>query len=171
MSNSLDNQAYKPQHKAHHMPPTATLLLEGGEIPKTKKKTEAKKMANEYSNMDDTIWENTRTVSDGSMTASSEQLALIGFVYRLGSLAVNNESAGIADENDVRKEARLLMSLSCSSPMTIIEETTAESGRVTPQSDVSTCSGTSSRRSSFSFACPSLSLENHSQVFSDMDSP
>ena len=125
-------------------------------------------MANDIQKMEDTIWEGTRQVSDGSMTASSEQLALISFVYRLGSLAMNNDESGIADENDVRKEARLLMSLSCSSPMTVIEELGTESGRVTPQSDVSMCSGTSSRsRSSFSFACPSLSLENHSQLFSE----
>ena len=126
-------------------------------------------MANDVQKTDDRIWENTRTVSDGSMAASNEQLALISFAYRLGSLAVNNES-GIADENDVRKEARLLMSLSCSSPMTVIEEP-AESGRVTPQSDVSMCSGASSRRGSFSFACPSLSLENHARGYDEESNP
>lgn len=104
-------------------------------------------------------WEQSKNVSDGSLSTTNEQLALIGFAHRLGSTVLNNDP-GIADEVDIRKEAKLLMSLSCSSPTNIIEE----SGRITPQSDVSSCYSTSSLRdSSFSFTCPSLSLENHSQ--------
>jgi hypothetical protein len=107
-------------------------------------------------------WEQSRNVSEGSLSTSNEQLALIGFAHILGSSMLNNDP-GIADVNDVRKEARLLMSLACSPPTNITEE----SGRITPQSDVSSCYSTSSRRDSFSFTCPSLSLENHSQGFKE----
>mmetsp|Transcript_124919 Transcript_124919/g.349889 ORF Transcript_124919/g.349889 Transcript_124919/m.349889 type:complete len:537 (+) Transcript_124919:53-1663(+) len=102
-----------------------------------------------------------RTISEGSLTSSSssEQLALMGFAHRLYSVSSNNDP-GIAEEKDVRNEARLLMSLSCIPPANI----TVESGRITPPSDASSCNSLSSRhRDSFRFSCPSLSLENRSQ--------
>jgi len=102
-------------------------------------------------------WEDARSVSDGSLTTSNEQMTLVGFAYQLGSSITNND--GLADEVDVRKEAELLMSLSCSAP-NIIEE---RSGRITPPSDSSSCYSSGSRRDSFCFTCPSLSLENHSR--------
>ena len=98
----------------------------------------------------------TRTLSDGSSSTSTEQLALMGFAHRLYSVSSNND-AGIADEIDVRNEAKLLMSLSGIPPTSI----TVESGRITPPSDASSCHSMSSRqRDSFRFSCPSLSLEN-----------
>lgn len=103
-------------------------------------------------------WEDSRSVSEGSLTTSNEQLALIGFAYQLSSIFSSNDD--IADEIDVRKEAKLLMSLSCSSP-TYVEE---QSGRITPPSDASSCYSTGSKRDSFCFTCPSLSLENHSRM-------
>ena len=120
----------------------------------------------DISHINSLAWEQSRSVSDGSMsTTNSEQLALVGFAHRLGSKVLNKE-LGIADETDVRKEARLLMSLSCSSPTHIIEET----GRITPSSDISSCYSTASRRDLFTFSCPSLSLEDHSQRFEDESS-
>jgi hypothetical protein len=106
--------------------------------------------------------EQSRTASDSSLNTSSEQLALTGFAHCLFSTAINNEP-GIADKNDVHKEARLLMSLSCSSPTNI----PMKSGRITPPSDASSCYSTASQRDSFTFSCPSLSLENHSEGFED----
>ena len=101
----------------------------------------------------------TRTLSDGSSSTSTEQLALMGFAQRLYSVSSNND-AGIADEIDVRNEAKLLMSLSGIPPSSI----TVESGRITPPSDASSCHSMSSRqRDSFRFSCPSLSLENSYQ--------
>lgn len=86
----------------------------------------------------------------------------MGFAHRLYSVSRNNDPCN-AEETDVRKEARLLMSLSCKPPANI----TVESGRITPPSDASSCNSLSSRqhhqRDSFRFSCPSLSLENHSQ--------
>jgi hypothetical protein len=102
-----------------------------------------------------------RTISEGSLTSnsSSEQLALMGFAHRLYSVSSNKDPC-IAEEKDVRNEARLLMSLSCIPPASI----TVESGRITPPSDASSCNSLSSRhRDSFRFSCPSLSLENRSQ--------
>eukprot|EP00980_Cylindrotheca_fusiformis_P017507 scaffold5490_cov125-Cylindrotheca_fusiformis.AAC.24 len=107
-------------------------------------------MDTEVSSIPPHIWEDNR--SEGSLnTTSNEQLALIGFAYKLGTSIASND--GIADEFDVRNEAKLLMSLSCSS--------TQVSGRITPPSDTSSCH---SNRTSFCFTCPSLSLENHSQA-------
>lgn len=102
-----------------------------------------------------------RTVSEGSLSTSrsSEQLALMGFAHRLFSVSTNNDP-GIVEENDVRNEAKLLMSLSCIPPTNI----SVESGRITPPSDASSCISLSSRqRDTFRFSCPSLSLENWSQ--------
>lgn len=103
------------------------------------------------------VWDDSRSVSEGSLSKSNEQLALIGFAYQLSSIIASND--GIADETDVRNEAKLLMSLSCSSPTSIQEQ----SGRITPPSDTSSCHSNISGRTSFCFTCPSLSLENHSQ--------
>jgi hypothetical protein len=103
-------------------------------------------------------WHALNKVTDGT---SNEQLALIRFANLLGSSIVSDEPS-IANEKDVRNEARLLMSLSCASPTNISEE----SERVSPENDSSSCqtfSSTSSasvRNDSFTFTCPSLSLEN-----------
>jgi hypothetical protein len=107
------------------------------------------------------VWEDSRSVSEGSLSTSSEQLALIGFAYQLSSIIASND--GIADEIDVRKEAKLLMSLSCSPPTTTTTTIEEQSGRITPSSDSSSCHSNGSGRASFCFTCPSLSLENHSQ--------
>lgn len=104
---------------------------------------------------------NTRTVSEGSMSSSrsSEQLALMGLAHRLCTVSTNNDS-GVVKENDVMKEAELLMSLSCI-PFT---NCSYESGRMSPPSDGISChSSGSGQREAFRFTCPSLSLENHSQ--------
>lgn len=101
-------------------------------------------------------WEpQARTVSESSLTTSAEQLALMGFANRLYSVSSSNDP-GIADEKDLRVEAKLLMSLSGIPPSSI----TVDSGRITPPSDASSCHSMSSRqRDSFRFSCPSLSLE------------
>ncbi|KAL3933457.1 MAG: hypothetical protein SGBAC_010388 [Bacillariaceae sp.] len=156
------------------------------------------------------VWEDapssSRSVSEGSLTASSEQLALFGFAYQLTSIIASDDGS-IADEVDVQEEAKLLMSLSCSSPSPTniyssnstnsnsnsnhhpyqttnattsttatnttqtTSSTTSSTGRITPSSDTSSCyssssssSNTSSKRDSFRFTCPSLSLENHSRA-------
>lgn len=116
-------------------------------------------------NMSVQVWEDSRSVSEGSLSTSSEQLALIGFAYQLSSIIASND--GIADEIDVRKEAKLLMSLSCSSPTTTTTAIEEQSGRITPPSDSSSCHSNGSGRASFCFTCPSLSLENHSQGLED----
>ena len=90
---------------------------------------------------------------------ANEQLALISIANRLGSIILNDE-LGIAEEKDVHQEAKLLMSLSCSSPTNAPDN----SGRTTPESDASSCYSAKSassafRRDSFTFICPSLSLE------------
>ncbi|CAJ1934517.1 unnamed protein product [Cylindrotheca closterium] len=142
------------------------------------------------------VWEescgSSRSVSEGSLNASSEQLALSGFAYQLTSI-IGSDDGSIADEVHVQEEAKLLMSLSCSSPVnhstqsssnggsTTTNKTnattpstttnnsnnhynTTSTGRITPSSDTSSCySNTSSKRDSFGFTCPSLSLENHSR--------
>jgi hypothetical protein len=101
-------------------------------------------------------WQTVNKVTDGT---TNEQLALIQFANLLGSSIVNDEPS-ISNEKDVRNEARLLMSLSCTSPTNISEE----SGRASPENDSSSCqtySSTSSvQNNSFTFTCPSLSLEN-----------
>lgn len=103
---------------------------------------------------------------------SNEQYELMNFAYRLTSI-VKNVDPSIVDSNDVRREAMLLMSLSYPSWEDIREETatptsTNGSGRITPpsSSDATTSSASSttsmssggSRRDSFCFTCPSLSL-------------
>lgn len=127
------------------------------------------------------VWEDagssSRSVSEGSLNVtSSEQLALSGFAFQLTSI-IGSDDGSIADEVDVQEEAKLLMRLSCSTPETnnysnfnTTNATTCYStnnndltGRITPSSDSSSChSSTSSKRDSFCFTCPSLSLENHS---------
>lgn len=99
-----------------------------------------------------------RSVSDGSRNSitTSEQLALIGFAQRLYSVATNDDSK-TAEEVSVRKEAELLMSLSCMPPSNI----TIESGRASPSSDASLGQSAGSRgRETFTFSCPSLSLDS-----------
>lgn len=53
---------------------------------------------------------------------SSELCALIRFAYKLGSIVHNNDSTMVGNSSDVRREAKLLMSLSCSSPVQTDEE-------------------------------------------------
>lgn len=107
---------------------------------------------------------------------SNEQCALMNFAYRLGAIVKNNDPS-IVDKVDVRREAKLLMSLSYPSWEIIHEETTTtnatSSGRITPPSSgdaasssaASTASTSSvgSRRDSFCFTCPSLSLDNETE--------
>jgi hypothetical protein len=113
-------------------------------------------MATDIANTPVTICQTSSKVTDGT---TNEQLALIRFANLLGS-SISSDEPGIANEKDVCNEARLLMSLSCSSPTNISEE----SGRTSPESDSSSCqtySSTSSvQRNSFTFTCPSLSLGN-----------
>ena len=130
---------------------------------------------------------------------SSELCALISFAYKLGSTVHNNDSAMVGNNSDVRREAELLMSLSCSSPvqagdegeghnnnisighqyqhcdvskasvdrnflsMTMDESSSSSSlstGRITPTHSVTSISSGGSRRDTFCFTCPSLSLDN-----------
>jgi hypothetical protein len=107
---------------------------------------------------------------------SNEQYELMNFAYRLTSIVKNSDPSTV-DNIDVRREAMLLMSLSYPSWEDIHEETEAtttpgtnSSGRITPpsSSDATTSSASSttstntggSRRDSFCFTCPSLSLGN-----------
>ena len=138
---------------------------------------------------------------------SSELCALIGFAYRLGSIVHNNDLNMGGSDSDVRREAKLLMSLSCSSPVRIADDerasgdikntssniynkqqlegdaamptstvlssasssssyssTAASSGRITPTHSITSISSGGSRRDSFCFTCPSLSLESKNNV-------
>jgi len=109
----------------------------------------------------------TRTLSDSSSSTSSEQLALMDLAQRLYSVSSNNDP-GIVDDIDVRNEAKLLMSLSSVLPSSV----TIESGRITPQSDASSCHSVSSRqRDTFRFSCPSLSLESSFQGHVEGETP
>jgi hypothetical protein len=96
---------------------------------------------------------------------SSEQCALMNFAYRLGSIVKNNDPSTV-DNVDVRREAKLLMSLSYPSWEVIQEDTTrtntTNSGRITPPSSDATSSSSSSR-DSFCFTCPSLSLDHKTE--------
>ena len=102
-----------------------------------------------------------------SPVASNEQLTLMGMANQLGSSIVSNEP-GIADESDVRREAKLLMSLSCRPPDCISDG----SGRTTPESvGSSSCPSipSTSRRNTFRFTCPSLSLEDPGKMSESLD--
>lgn len=148
---------------------------------------------------------------------SSEMCSLIGFAYRLGSVVHNSDLSMDGSNSDVHREAKLLMSLSCSSPIhtkderaggnnsnnninadtdtnsnnsnqnnnsdsknfdvevstmtsaphssthssasSIISSMTS-TGRITPTHSVTSTSSGGSRRDTFCFTCPSLSLEN-----------
>jgi hypothetical protein len=102
---------------------------------------------------------------------SSEQIALSDFAYCLGSCNFTTEPR-IADEGSTRKEATLLMSL-LGSPPHLDEED--QELTVSSQHEVSYSSDSSySRKETFSFTCPSLSLENSKNPFTDslrLDSP
>eukprot|EP00536_Pseudo-nitzschia_multiseries_P005911 jgi/Psemu1/14005/gm1.14005_g len=123
---------------------------------------------------------------------SSELCALIGFAYKLGSTVHINESTIVGNISDVRREAKLLMSLSCSPPiqtdndgvgnstgqhyntydskspvdrettstMTDTTFSTFSTGRITPTHSVTSIGSGGSRRDTFCFTCPSLSLDN-----------
>lgn len=132
----------------------------------------------------DSTGTNRSSNSAGSIPSppSRELCALMGFAYKLGSIVRNNDPSFMLSNNDVLREAKLLMSLSCSSPIPTDESSNSisssnnnhnhnnevssiasSSGRITPTHSVtSTSSSTSissSRRSTFCFTCPSLSLE------------
>ncbi|KAL3910095.1 MAG: hypothetical protein SGARI_002284, partial [Bacillariaceae sp.] len=105
---------------------------------------------------------------------TTEQCALMNFAYRLGAQVKKNDPSFV-DGTVVRQEAKLLMSLSSSSSsmadvsnpngVLAVEDhsvpppSSNASGRITPQSITSASSG-GSRRESFCFTCPSLSLED-----------
>jgi len=139
---------------------------------------------------------NSNNSSSSSVSAmpsppSTEMCALMRFAYKLGSVVHNNDPSTDGRNSDVRREAKLLMSLSCSSPVHMEDDgaddnindsdgrqtdgdrtltgsswslssssSTASTGRITPTSSISSVSSTGSRRDTFSFTCPSLSLEN-----------
>jgi hypothetical protein len=102
---------------------------------------------------------------------TSEQCALMNFAFRLGAEVKNNDPS-FTDGKGVRQEAKLLMSLSSASALStdnsnlvsdgsvppLPSSSQDSSGRITPQSVTSTISG-GSRRETFCFTCPSLSLE------------
>jgi hypothetical protein len=105
---------------------------------------------------------------------TSEHCALINFAYRLGAVVKNNDPS-IVDTNGVRREAKLLMSLSSGQVARAAVDALASSaamnqqpkqerhnspasGRITPQS-VTSASSAGSRRETFTFTCPALSLE------------
>ena len=98
---------------------------------------------------------------------TNEQLELIAIAGRLGSCIVSEDEPGIANEKALRNEAKLLMSLSCKLPTQGDVELgpKAMSGSDSVASSQSNSSFShssgSSRRSAFSFTCPSLSLETH----------
>lgn len=95
-------------------------------------------------------------------TVSNEQVALTDFAYCLGSCNFTADS-GIADEGSTRKEAKLLMSLLASTPPHLDEEVLQPVS--SSESEVSYNSDSSySRRETFSFTCPSLSLESSSST-------
>jgi hypothetical protein len=111
-------------------------------------------------------WVNSNRRETGYRT-SDEQMALIGLANQLGSSIVSDEP-GIADEGDVRNEAKLLMGLSCISPDCIRE---SASGRASPESYTSSCYllPSAARRNTFRFTSPSLSLENPTQSVDPSD--
>jgi len=134
---------------------------------------------------------------------SSELCALMGFAYRLGSVVHNDDPDTDGSNSDVRREAKLLMSLSCSSPShededsnsyninhnvsnndsndnrqsdgemstvasfphvlssssSIADSMSASTGRITPTHSITSISSVGSRRDTFCFTCPSLSLD------------
>ena len=125
-------------------------------------------MATDVSETHGIVWGTVNKTETGYMSpvASNEQLTLMGMANQLGSSILSNEP-GIADESDVRREAKLLMSLSCRPPECISDG----SGRTTPESVGSSCPSvpSSTRRNTFRFTCPSLSLENPGKVSQSLD--
>jgi hypothetical protein len=91
---------------------------------------------------------------------SSEQVALTDFAHCLGSCNFTVDSGIADDESSTRKEAKLLMSL-LASPTHLDEEELEPVS--SSESELSYSSDSShSRRETFTFTCPSLSLENSS---------
>lgn len=96
----------------------------------------------------------------GETPISNEQVALTDFAYCLGSCNFTVDSGIADDECSTRKEAKLLMSLLASPPHLDEEELEPVSSS---ESELSYSSDSShSRRETFTFTCPSLSLENSS---------
>ncbi|GKY91627.1 hypothetical protein MPSEU_000134600 [Mayamaea pseudoterrestris] len=101
---------------------------------------------------------------------SAEKMALVDFVYSLGSSNVNTEP-GIADDGTTRQEAELLMSLLSSSPSSLEQldmdpvsssesEHSFEASSADEESLQHRPSSIANRTRSFRFTCPSLSLEH-----------
>jgi hypothetical protein len=89
---------------------------------------------------------------------SNEQVALTDFAHCLGSCNFAVDSGIADDECSTRNEAKLLMSLLASPPHLDEKELEPVSSS---ESELSYSSDSShSRRETFSFTCPSLSLEN-----------
>lgn len=95
--------------------------------------------------------------------ACPEQLALIGFASLLGTSVCSEDV--VTDDNELRSEAQLLMSLLSSNPISlatgIMNESKLESVRPFFDEEPS-CEeehSISSENTSFSFSCPSLSLD------------
>jgi len=119
--------------------------------------------------------------------------ALIGFAYKLGSAVHNVDPNAHESNSDVRREAKLLMSLSCSSrdderamdndfynnsdskhfdvdfstSQVLLQSSSSSTtssmestGRITPTHSITSTCSSGSRRDTFSFTCPSLSLDN-----------
>ena len=88
------------------------------------------------------------TTGEEQKILSSEQVSLMDFAAGLGSCICTSES----DEKSTHKEATLLMSLSATTPL---DNTPLDNTEESLSSDSSL-----SKRSEFSFTCPSLSLES-----------
>mmetsp|Transcript_10640 Transcript_10640/g.16290 ORF Transcript_10640/g.16290 Transcript_10640/m.16290 type:complete len:481 (-) Transcript_10640:327-1769(-) len=95
--------------------------------------------------------------------AYPEQLALIGFAARLGTSVCREDV--VTDDKELRSEAQLLMSLLSSNPISAAPDNVKESKieRIRPfygeePSYEDTCS-IADESASFSFSCPSLSLD------------
>jgi hypothetical protein len=95
--------------------------------------------------------------TDDGSSPSEEKMALADFAFRLGACNVTAESGIAEEEGNTRKEARLLMSL-LASPLKLDEYDVDPIS--SSESERSLASDSScSRRDTFTFTCPSLSLE------------
>jgi len=98
---------------------------------------------------------------------SAEQLALIGFAARLGTSVCRED--GEESDNELRSEAQLLMSLLSSNPVSSKSDTIKDQNLdiIKPYfEEEPSCDGKpfiSSKSASFSFSCPSLSLDECQQ--------
>lgn len=107
--------------------------------------------------------------TEESASISNEHIALIEFAQRLGS-EITNKEPGIADANNVRQDANLLMSLLSFTPHVVSDDiehnSVASLSSASDQQYHSDSSMTSSyRRDSFRFSHPSLSLDCRSYAY------